>query len=558
MKKVFVSAFVAMAMFFANSVNAQVSHGGEPMFNRSMAKAGVPELNHPGIDNQRYLDEDLNAVKGAGPMRIGIMQDTRLDVVGEAKVVKDADGMHYLMAVESENATFMTLHFSQFELPEGATVFFYDQSGDFVLGSFNGGDVLDDGTFYTQAIPGSRVYVEYNVPAGLEPGRMVIDRICHGYKDIFQTIASTYQLAEESLKGAHGQAEGNCHINVVCEEGDDWRDQIRSVVAIEIIAGGAAYMCSGALINNTRQDKQPYVLSAYHCQDIEDATVQGFTTYFLYQTNTCTGYVGSGNKSIIGADIKAKYSYSGGSDFLLLKLRQNVPDAYKPYYAGWERGNVTPTAGACIHHPGGDYKKISIPKTVAKGTGSYSKFLIVNWYTGSQNKGVTEQGSSGSPLFNADKRIIGQLYAGSSACDYMGGSDLYGRVYSSWTGGGTSTNALKNWLDPDDTGVTNLDGIDFESTPVAIVSPQDAADNSQLCNLDVYPNPSTGVIHFDVDALGSANYKVFDLGGRCVKEGNTVLTSTSQAIDLGSLPKGSYVLQLHTSSRSYTGMVIIK
>lgn len=558
MKKVFVSAFIAMAMFFANNAIAQVSHGGEPMFNSSKVKAGVPELNHPGIDNQRFLNEDLNAVKGAGPMRIGVMQDTRLDIVGESKTVKDAKGTHYLMAVESENATFMSLHFSQFELPEGATLFFYDQSGDFVLGSFNGSDVMDDGTFYTQAIPGSRVFVEYNVPAGQEPGSLVIDRICHGYKDIFVSIASNYEAIEESLKGAHGQAEGDCHINVVCDEGDDWRDQIRSVVAIEIVAGGYSYMCSGAVINNARQDKTPYVLSAFHCQDLE-GTIQGFTSYFLYQTSSCNGTIGPGNKSVTGADIKAKYSYNGGSDFLLLKLRQAIPDTYKPFYAGWDKSNINPTAGACIHHPGGDYKKISIPKSVTKGTGSYSKFLITNWYTGTQNKGVTEQGSSGSPLFNADKRIIGQLYAGSSACDYMNGQDLYGRVYSSWNGQGTEATALKFWLDPDDTGINNLDGINYDYDPnVAIVTPEEAISNRNACNLQVYPNPSNGTVHFDVDALGSANYKLFDLSGRCVKEGSTVLTATSQAIDLGRQPQGSYVLQLHTSSRTFTGIVIIK
>ena len=555
MKKVFVSAFLALALFIANNVAAQVSHGGEPLFNRSIVKAGIPELNHPGIDNQRFLDEDLNAVKGAGPMRIGIMQDTRIDIPSEAKTIKDADGTHYLLAVESENATFINLHFSQFEMPEGATLFFYDQSGDFVLGSFNGSDVLDDGSFYTQAIPGSRVFVEYNVPAGQPAGNLVIDRICHGYKDIFLSIASNYEAIEESLKGAHGYAEGNCHINVVCPDGDDWRDQIRSVVAIEIVAGGGAYMCSGAVINNTRQDKTPYVLSAFHCQDLE-YTIQQFITYFLYQTNTCNGSIGVSNKSVTGADIMAKYSYSGGSDFMLLKLKQSIPDSYKPYYAGWDRTSSQPTTGACIHHPGGDYKKISFPSNVTRGTGTYSKFLITSWYTGSQNKGVTEQGSSGSPLFNADKRIIGQLYAGSSACDNMGGTDLYGRFYSSWNGSGVSNAQLKPWLDPDNTGIEKLDGLDYQSNPVDIVSPQDAANNSNACNLDVYPNPTTGIVHFDVDALGSANYKLFDLNGRCIKEGRTVLTATNQAIDLGPQAKGSYVLQIHTSSRSYTAIVI--
>ena len=166
---------------------------------------------------------------------------------------------------------------------------------------------------------------------------------------------------------------------------------------------------------------------------------------------------------------------------------------------------------------------------------------------------MTEQGSSGSPLFNGEKRIIGQLYAGSSACDYTEGTDLYGRVYNSWTGNNTDATSLKPWLDPTNTGVNTLDGIDYVDEPVAINSPEIDASN----NLKVYPNPSNGMVHFDVDAMGDANYKVFDLNGRCVLEGRTVLTATSQAINLSALQSGNYVVRLFTSSRSYTANVII-
>ena len=74
--------------------------------------------------------------------------------------------------------------------------------------------------------------------------------------------------------------------------------------------------------------------------------------------------------------------------------------------------------------------------------------------------------------------------------------------------------------------------------------------------MSVYPNPSDGMVHFDVDYLGKADYKVFDLSGRCVKEGSTVLTSTVQCIDLRSLPKGSYVLSLSAGTKIYSAQII--
>ncbi|HOU98416.1 MAG TPA: hypothetical protein PLP65_06180 [Bacteroidales bacterium] len=55
--------------------------------------------------------------------------------------------------------------------------------------------------------------------------------------------------------------------------------------------------------------------------------------------------------------------------------------------------------------------------------------------------GVVEGGSSGSPLFNQAKRVVGQLSGGNSACTNLSGSNLYGKFWYDWdqTPGGTTT-----------------------------------------------------------------------------------------------------------------------
>ena len=554
MKKITVVIIMTMVMAML-PLRAQVSHGGTPMYNHSGAKVSVATAWLPAIDNDRCLQEDMDATCGAGPMRVAVNHQCNIDLFKDASVSKDADGTHYLMAINSPEATYMALHFSEFQLPEGATLFIYDESGEFVLGSFNATDVLNDGTFYTQFIPGSRVYVECHLPAGMDEGRVVINWVSHGYKPLFKSIDAMYDAESDALKGPHGTAEGACHINVVCPEGDDWRDQIRSAVAIQMNAGYAVYMCSGSVINNARQDRTPYVLSAYHCQDIDG--LSGFVTYFLYQTNTCNGTNGPYTRSVSGAEIVAKYTYNGGSDFMLLRLSRDIPDSYKPYYAGWDWSvKATQTPGVCIHHPGGDYKKISFAKSIVRLTGNYANFYNVSWYLGSQNKGVTEEGSSGSPIYNSDKRIVGQLYAGSSACDNMGGTDLYGRLSTSRNGNNTPTGSLSPWLDPDNTGITTLDGLNYMDDTTTTEGITTVENGMQ--ELTVYPNPSSGMVYFDVNAMGNANYKVFDAMGRCVKEGRTVLTATNQAINLIGLPVGTYRLQLYTTSRNYSAKVIIR
>ena len=73
---------------------------------------------------------------------------------------------------------------------------------------------------------------------------------------------------------------------------------------------------------------------------------------------------------------------------------------------------------AGIHHPDGAYKRISF------GNFQYysGNFTYVRW-----SSGVTEPGSSGSPLFNSSQQFVGQLYGGQSYCWRPNGLDDYGR-----------------------------------------------------------------------------------------------------------------------------------
>ena len=114
-----------------------------------------------------------------------------------------------------------------------------------------------------------------------------------------------------------------------------------------------------------------------------------------------------------------------------------------------------------IHHPAVAEKRISFDLDPATTTDVLSATVdnsadylrIATW-----DHGTTEGGSSGSALFNQNGRIVGQLYGGYAACGNTD-SDWYGRVSSSWEGGGTSSTRLKDWLDPDNAGTTGIDGI---------------------------------------------------------------------------------------------------
>ena len=106
-----------------------------------------------------------------------------------------------------------------------------------------------------------------------------------------------------------------------------------------------------------------------------------------------------------------------------------------------------------IHHPRADEKALAIeidPVTTIWGT---------HWLIGAWTEGTTEPGSSGSGLWDtASKLLVGDLTGGYASCDDPDGSDWYGKFSLSFLGGGSPSNRLKDWLDPDNTGALTCPG----------------------------------------------------------------------------------------------------
>jgi hypothetical protein len=106
-----------------------------------------------------------------------------------------------------------------------------------------------------------------------------------------------------------------------------------------------------------------------------------------------------------------------------------------------------------IHHPSTDEKRISFeydPTTTTSYLGDNSPGDGTHVRVEDWDLGTTEPGSSGSPLFDQNHRVIGQLHGGYAAC----GNDLedwYGKFNISWN------NGLGQHLDPINSGATVVD-----------------------------------------------------------------------------------------------------
>ncbi|MBO4489139.1 MAG: T9SS type A sorting domain-containing protein [Bacteroidales bacterium] len=553
MKKTLLT-FLCVAFSLA-TVFAQKEVVGIPYsFNHNNISMNIDKVDLPAVDADKLMAEDAWAEKGT-PMRVGVVHsvDYTFNNCGRKDVLADGSTL-WRLSLKSPGALIMTVIFSEFNIPEGASLHIYNGDRSQLTGTYTNEDFLNtNGFMESEDILDDELVIEYHEPANaLYHGNIRIERVKHIYKDFLGL--------KDSGKGNIGDAEGNCHLNVVCPVADPWRDQVQSVVCISITENGGAFLCSGAMINNVRQDKTPYVFTANHCSTYPDAT---FKFYFEYQTTTCDGNYGS-YRVCTGGTVVASSGYSGsnynvgsGSDFLLLKITGALSPLYRDniVFAGWDAGGYS-SVGAAIHHPGGDYKKISLPYAVTSFGGSYNKYWTVGWYYPpyGENKGCTEQGSSGSPLFNANGLIIGSLSTGSSACDYPQGTDNYGKISYSWTNNNNYNNAkkLKPWLDPDNTGTLSLRGMHYDGTPAGVESY-----NANSSAFTISPNPSIGDITVKgTFPMGKGICNVYNSMGMLVSSQN-VLTDNTFDLHFKGLSDGIYFVEIVCDNHIYQSKMII-
>lgn len=455
-------------LFVAPFIQAQVSHGGQPL---NWKSANIPTLESvqlPALDMETIKAEDAenDKYKEFG-FRFGIERTVNLTTNNSGTWTEESNMNVWRLAIHAPNAKGITFLFNQFNLPKAAQLFIYDVEKTHFIGSFNHTNKQANGMLATSLVYGENVIVELQIPISENKSKLQlsISQIVHAYRG----LNSKFEELKAQARGPFGSS-GACNININCPEGDDWQVEKKSVALIT--AGGMA-VCSGALVNNTANDGHPYFLTADHCLG---GNVGNWTFYFNHESANCSGNSGPTNQTVSGATIKAN---NGGSDFGLLEINNGAPITLDVEWAGWDNSDseAAVTAATGIHHPAGDLKKICHD---LDGPTHNIQYGAEVWYIDGWEEGVTEGGSSGSPLFNQDHRIIGQLYGGEAQCvgtSNNGEPDWYGRFGVSWDGASASTR-LRDWLDPQNTGVTTLDGY-----PTGTVEYEVDAASSGLQNL---------------------------------------------------------------------------
>lgn len=408
--------------------------------------AVVQKVNAPKIDIAKFRAKaEAAELMGAAPKFAAPLTVNLTPKTAGTWQEFDAQNDLWRVQVSSANAKSLNLGFTKFALPEGAKLFVYAPGYKHVRGPFTAADNNKQKQLWTPIVFGDTSIVEVLVrKQDRSKLELALTSINHDYRG----------FGRKDMDKS-----GSCNVDVACQnERSGWESQIQSVA---VISTGGSTFCTGFLVNNTAHDQRPLFMTANHC-GINAGNAASLVAYWNYENSDCrqpgspdSGRRGDGNldQFTTGATFLAG---AARSDFTVVEFNNPIDAEYEVFYAGWSASTDDPTSAVGIHHPNTDEKRISYEYDQTSTTGYIttdfgdgSHIRVADW-----DVGTTEPGSSGSPLFDQNGRVVGQLHGGYAACG-NDDADWYGRISTSWGLG------LREVLDPVGTGETYIDGIGF-------------------------------------------------------------------------------------------------
>ncbi len=418
----------------------------------------TPFLAEPGEARGR-------AVRVAAPMPYAAR------VADHAVEAAGADGsVARTMRIESPGALFMSAKFSRFVLPAGVEVTFAARGGAYRAGPFTSRHVTSTGRFGTPMIPGDELTIEVVTPVGAEAAELVLESVSHGFHDALGVgrLLDWHERTGETVRGGPF----SCQRDIACPEGEPYR-HLKDAAA-EGYDG--AFVCSGQLVNNTRQDGRLLYITAAHCEWWRDPSTMAY--YWDYANQTCGG---ADYPSFTFSTGSTDLYHSTNPDFDVNLLELGGGDLegnYDVYFAGWNRGAAAPTSSVAISHPDDKPLQVAIDEDQAQDCalgGCPGGWGAWYWRIDDYEVGVTEGGSSGGGLYDQDLRLVGVLTGGVGTNCGNFGWDEYFKLSTEW-------DELRPFLDPDDTGAMSVAGWDGSSVscPADLAEPFGTLDFSDV------------------------------------------------------------------------------
>lgn len=440
----------------------------------------------------------------------------------------------WLLKIRAEGAKALSFYSSSLVNVKGATLFVYNNRI-----SYEGYKTDELEVFATKPINTPLVCIELWIPLSSEFKEFEFEEVGYFFKD---------------FKDGEGSS-GECQVDVNCIEGTNWQNEKRGVVKLLLKDGAVSTTCSGSMVNNTARNCKPYLLTAEHC--IENMTrleLLQSQVDFNFENSNCA--VNDAESSLLsGFKFLASENANEGADFALLEVVERIPENYNVFYNGWDKTNSNVPSGVSIHHPKGDTKKIATfenPLTTDFTIGR--DYWEVQWTATENGHGVTEPGSSGSPIFNEQNLIVGMLSGGEASCARATAPDYYGRIAKSWAPNIDSSARLDVWLDPLALGVDFLSGSFFPCSDTVIAA-------NYKTKTTLLGNPAFEYLKLEIEQeeAKAVRIQLFNISGQLVaqwKESqlNKIITS----YPLGAVSSGVYFVSVQIGNQQDQFKVIVK
>ncbi|KAB8154189.1 T9SS type A sorting domain-containing protein [Kordia sp. TARA_039_SRF] len=456
--------FVLLAFIFQMSAQNPQRPEPESWSIPSIDKVTPIKFQEPNLAPLKAEDA-INDLDKSIPWRFGYdhFVDYGLENAGQWYELPNGDRIWRINFI-SPGALTMNVLFDRYKIPIGGKVYVYNGDRSQILNTYSHLQNNPEEILGTWMVDGESLWIEYFEPKKVKgQGKLNIGNVIHGYRTL--TVKNVNGTPKALNDSGPCNVDVNCDISAFDSTAHDIKEDVKKSVAMIVVGGSGA--CTGALVNNTNNDGTPYFLTANHCLG---GSVAGWAFRFNWASDEsvadCATNAPSINSSFIqtasGSILRA---FSSQSDMALVEITDAAfftNNSADLVWAGWNRStSAVPSLNVGVHHPSGDIQKVCVDlqgatrqTTNFNGNPNTQVWRIADW-----DLGVTEPGSSGSPLFDQDGLIIGKLSGGSAACagtNDNGGFDIYGRFGVSWDFGTTNATQLKFWLDPAGTNPISL------------------------------------------------------------------------------------------------------
>jgi len=535
-------------------VSGQLQFPGKPLgINSQMKAAEAMYVLVPPDPYEIEAELELNRRSNSKPLRFALERPVNLSPETHGSWSLVGDVRVWRIHVLSPGAYSLGLVFGRYALLPGVKLFVYDPGMQHIKGAFTSENNKASGVLPVGHLSGEELVIEMQLPAALaDYGELELKSLSHAFLNTaFKSTGADCPAGEFGCSQA-------CEIDVNCVEGDLWKRVIPSVVRVYT----TTLWCTGVLVNNTSYDGTPYILTAEHCLNNQSrADVSVFQ--FNYESAACFGENGPLDMSISGANI---ITVGDSVDFSLIELSEIPPASFEAFYAGWNRSDFQTSGTVTIHHPFGDVKKISMDEQIPsipaqQGDVPYSGLEDYHyysyWWIRQWESGSTEGGSSGGPLFDQARRVIGTLSGGNAACgDSIGYDsetdrviynsapnydDYFTRFDMAWDYEEGKGNALKPWLDPINSGELSLDGYNPSSDESIKISTGK--------QFQVFPNPARErfFITSREPLKGQGYYSIINLSGAQISLGELDADGRAE-VACSILSPGIYLVRIGAGS----------